>query len=240
MSNCINPDEFRQQATNWRSNNSAPTSNPFSGDFCNPISVPRNTGQIPVPFPGGSRIQVEMIISGSGIRAAINSEPYTWSDTRRILVASNTSNDFVLLQPEVTVFSSSRGRSSPYDGIEWGYGSRNEQFATLENSEGVRVFIGTLVTGGITVWWGGGAGFNFESGSRTLVINGAPYEPFRTGSGTGSEGGNNGNDDEDPPPPCDIRITSNFDAGYFCMTFEEYNRFINDINRVEENLRSFQ
>lgn len=53
------------------------------------------------------------------------------------------------------------------------------------------------------------------------------------------DGGNDDDDDNEPVPPCDIPITSNFDSGYFCMTFEEYNRFINDINRVEENLRRF-
>ena len=55
----------------------------------------------------------------------------------------------------------------------------------------------------------------------------------------GGGGNDNENDPPPPPPPCDIPITSNFDAGYFCMTFEEYNRFINDIDRVEENLRRF-
>lgn len=42
------------------------------------------------------------------------------------------------------------------------------------------------------------------------------------------------------PPPCDIPITSNFDAGYFCMTRAEYSRFTNEIDRVEENLSRFQ
>ncbi|HAX78982.1 MAG TPA: hypothetical protein DCY88_24960 [Cyanobacteria bacterium UBA11372] len=212
----------------------APRGVPFTVGVCPEFEVPTNRNGELFPLPGGERIRVEMQMTGQETRTFRNAPPYNASVNERVLVASNTSNDFRLIQPDVLVNTMTGERDFYFPGRRWFYESRNQQFATLENSEGVRVYIGQLIFIGIVSWDDGGT-YKYENGSRTLIINGIPQQPFNPPPDPPPDP-----PDDPPPPPCDIPISSDFDLGYFCMTRQEYSRFINDIDRVEENLRRFQ
>jgi hypothetical protein len=41
------------------------------------------------------------------------------------------------------------------------------------------------------------------------------------------------------PPPCDVPIRNDFEGGYFCLSFSEYNNLINQIDNIEQLLRTY-
>lgn len=209
---------------------------PRNSNICSPLSLSNNSRGQTVPLPGGEYVQVEWIYKGGDEYHLVNGTPGGGSSNDKVLIGY-VRNDFYVDTIEANNSHISDSRSPSFPNLIWSYSAINQQHYTIVNSEGRRIFLGRQVSIGILNYDDGSA-YRYGYSTRTLKVNGVDYEPFSKNSDNNNGGGNN--NDPENPPPCDIPITSNFDAGYFCMTFEEYNRFINDINRVEENLRRFE
>ncbi len=204
----------------------------LTGDLCNPNNPPEPNGQ-PVSLPGGNKIDVRVVLKIQRIRKFRNQPEYQTSEEIELHDYRIANNDFTLYDVDSSSYNITN-TPDPSTGMLWGYTGENRKFYFVRNSKSAILRLGSYHYIQASAWTDSIAYF-VETSAATLYVNNSQIEPYPP---------NNDNDppdppDDPPPPPCDIPISSDFDLGYFCMTREEYNRFINDIDRVEENLRRF-
>lgn len=143
----------------------------------------------------------------------------------------------------ISTFPESNSSSGLVDGIAISHTSYNS---------GLSSYRYTAQSGSFSLprnWYAGGASAVTYSNGGGYRRKNQAYEKIFVAvndviinPGFPHEDGGNGNGEEPPPPPppCDIAITSDFDEGYFCMTFSEYQRLIGDIKNIEQNLDAVQ
>ena len=98
--------------------------------------------------------------------------------------------------------------------------------------------------------WAGGAAYNIKvekpSKVSKVISVGRNWTEITTLEGTvifpppGWDSGPTPTPTPTPtPPPCDVPIRNDFEGGFFCLSFSEYNNLINQIDNIEQLLRTY-